>query len=56
MKKIYTKPSMNLVEFEMNDMICTSVNNVNGGDTNLIYKGGGNGSARSNNRGIWEDE
>ena len=61
-KKIYTTPALSVEEFEINQVISTSLTGVDGGDTGI--KLGGNdseyrangGSVRANNRGIWDEE
>lgn len=61
-KKIYTTPAFSVEEFEMNQVISTSLTGLNAGDTGM--KLGGNdseyrangGSVRANNRGIWDED
>ena len=60
-KKFYAAPTIEVVEYGMNEIICSSGNQVKavdgGTDTGLGYGGGGNGPARSNNRGgIWDED
>ena len=55
-KKFYAKPTMDVVEYHMSQITCTSVRNVSSSsDTGLSYGGGGNGPARGKS-GIWDDE
>lgn len=60
-KKIYTKPTLSVEEFEMNQIISTSfrVSNVNGGDTGITLgeTDPNNGSVvRGKSRGIWDED
>ena len=58
-KKFYAAPTIEVVEYGMNEIICSSnqVKAVDSDDTGLGYGGGGNGPARSNNRGgIWDED
>ena len=55
-KKIYTAPALSVEEFEMTQVICTSVSEVKS-NAELNYKGPGSGAARGNSRdGIWDEE
>ena len=60
-KKNYTTPALSVEEFEMTEVICTSiVNSVNtnleGKDALHISPTGGTGNSRANNRGIWDED
>ena len=58
-KKFYAAPTIEVVEYGMNEIICSSnkVKSVDAGDADLGYGGGGSGPARSNNRGgIWDED
>ena len=55
MKKMYVKPTMDVVEYHMSQITCTSVSKVSAGDTGLNYGGGGNGPARGKSS-IWDEE
>ena len=56
-KKIYTTPTLSVVEFEMNEVICTSPLQSISGNSGLSYGGGGNGPARGKSRdGIWDED
>ena len=58
-KKIYTAPTLSVVEYDMMQIICSSnkVQSVDAGDTGLGYGGAGTGGARANNRGgIWDED
>ena len=57
-KKIYTAPALSVEEFEMNEVISTSVNSIRSNDdVDLGYGGGGNGPARGKSRdGIWDED
>ena len=57
-KKIYTAPALSVEEFEMNEVISTSVRHITtGDDVNLNYGGGNNGPARGKSRdGIWDED
>lgn len=54
-KKFYAKPTMDVVEYHMTEITCTSVKQVSSEGTGLKYGGGGNGPARGKS-GIWDDE
>ena len=55
-KKFYAKPTMDVVEYHMSQITCTSVRGINSNsDTNLGYGGGGNGPARGKSS-IWDEE
>ncbi len=56
-KKFYAKPTMDVVEYHMSQITCTSsVSKVStSSDIGLSYGGGGNGSARGKSS-IWDDE
>jgi len=57
-KKIYTTPTLSVVEYDMMQIICSSnkVQSVEG-NSGLQYGGGNNGAARANNRGgIWDED
>ena len=56
-KKFYAKPTMDVVEYHMSQITCTStsVSKVSAGDTGLRYGGGGSGQARGKSS-IWDDE
>lgn len=54
-KKFYAKPTMDVVEYHMSQITCTSVRSVKSDDTGLSYGGGGNGPARGKSS-IWDDE
>lgn len=55
MKKMYVKPTFDVAESVMADIVCGSVTQVSG--SNLSYGGGGSGPARSReHNGIWDDE
>ena len=55
-KKFYAKPTMDVVEYHMSQITCTSsVSRVSAGDTDLKYGGGGSGQARGKSS-IWDDE
>jgi hypothetical protein len=54
-KKFYAKPTMDVVEYHMSQITCTSMSKVSAGDTGLSYGGGGNGPARGKSS-IWDDE
>jgi hypothetical protein len=59
MKKTYVKPAVDVVEYGMTQIICSSnqVKSVDSGDTGLKYGGGGSGGARSKDRGgIWDED
>ena len=59
MKKMYVKPTMDVVVYGMTQVICTSnqVKSVDSSDTGLHYGGGGNGPAHSKDRGgIWDED
>ena len=58
-KKIYTAPALSVEEFEMNEVISTSVNSIRSSndDVELGYGGGGKGPARGKSRdGIWDED
>ena len=55
-KKEYQVPSMEVVKIAMTSIICTSLDNIDGGGTGIGYGGGGNGPARARQRGGWDDE
>ena len=54
-KKFYAKPTMDVVEYHMSQITCTSMSKVSAGDTGLSYGGGGNGPARGKSS-IWDEE
>ena len=57
MKKNYMKPTMDVVNMQIANMICASdksVTNVSGSD--LRYGGAGNGVAAQSRGGDWDDE
>ena len=54
-KKIYTSPTLDVVEYHMSQITCTSVKSVQSDSTGLKYGGGGNGPARGKS-GIWDEE
>ena len=54
-KKIYTRPTFDVVEYHMSQITCTSVHKVSSSDTGLNYGGGGNGPARGKSS-IWDEE
>lgn len=54
-KKIYTRPTFDVVEYHMSQITCTSVKQVSSNDTSLNYGGGGNGPARGKSS-IWDEE
>ena len=57
-KKIYTTPTLSVVEYDMMQIICSSnkVQSVEG-NSGLQYGGGNSGAARANNRGgIWDED
>ncbi len=52
--KTYSNPDLNVVEINRNDVIATSVTNVNT-NANINLGGAGHGTVRTpGNRGIWE--
>ncbi len=56
MKKMYVKPTLDVAETVMADIVCGSVTQVTGNGS-LSYGGGGSGPARSKeHNGIWDDE
>ena len=55
MKKMYAKPTMDVVEYHMSQITCTSVKHVSAEGTGLEYGGGGNGPARGKSS-IWDEE
>ena len=55
MKKLYAKPTMDVVEYHLTEITCTSVKSVQSDSTGLKYGGGGNGPARGKS-GIWDEE
>ena len=54
MKKLYAKPTMDVVEYHLTEITCTSVKSVQS-ESGLKYGGGGNGPARGKS-GIWDEE
>ncbi|MBR5716229.1 MAG: hypothetical protein IKX59_06545 [Bacteroidales bacterium] len=57
-KKFYAKPTLDVVEYDMTQVICTSLK-VGGGTFNEEVKpGDGTGSSapRSKERGIWDED
>ena len=57
-KKIYTAPALSVEEFEMNEVISTSVKSISSNDdVDLGYGGGGKGPARGkSHNGIWDED
>ena len=54
-KKIYTTPALSVEEFEMSEIVCASVTDVQGGD--MKFGGGSTNPARSKGLdGIWDEE
>lgn len=52
--KAYASPDLNVVEINRNDVIATSVTNINS-NTGINLGGAGHGTVRTpGNRGIWE--
>ena len=54
-KKIYTRPTFDVIEYHMSQITCTSMKSVSSNDTGLKYGGGGNGPARGKSS-IWDEE
>ena len=54
-KKIYTRPTFDVIEYHMSQITCTSVKSVNSNGAGLEYGGGGNGPARGKSS-IWDEE
>ena len=59
-KKNYTTPALSVEEFEMNQVISTSLREVSTGDTGITYDGAGTGTGNSTpqakGRGIWDED
>ena len=60
-KKIYTTPALSVEEFKMSEIVCASVQEIDGGTTGLKFGGPGSGSGSSSSRakgrdGIWDEE
>lgn len=60
MKKNYQKPDMNIVRLRHTCIVCASndqvVTDVDGGDTDLGYGGGGSGIARGRQNTLWGED
>ena len=58
MKKQYMKPAITAVKLQHLGIICTSVTEVNSGDTGISFDGGGSGPARARQHGSidWDDQ
>ena len=56
-KKIYMKPTMNVVKIQHQaHLLAGSIDSVNGGDTGIGFGGGGSGPARARSfGGDWDD-
>ena len=56
MKKIYERPSVNVVEMHLDNQLLGTSNTVKNTSGNAIvnYNGGGRGPARSRQRSAWD--
>ena len=55
MKKMYVKPAQRVIDVRTTNIICQSVRGVSG-SSGMKFGGAGNGPARSNGRGSWDEE
>ena len=59
MKKHYCTPFIKALDLGVATIVCNSgdeVTNINSGDTDIEYAGGGNGPARARSYNLWDDE
>ena len=59
MKKIYSKPTMNVVRIQQVGIICHSVTSTStnlGDDDTFNFGGGGSGPAKARSHSVWDDD
>ena len=54
-KKMYVKPAQRVIDVRTARIICQSVKGVSS-SSGMKFGGAGNGPARSNGRGAWDEE